>query len=227
MPKRKRLIVWIIGISLCLCSIPLLFFFQPWLFNPFMPLYKFTSIPSAQAGYPHYTLTRGNVTYVSDYEEYALSSPGNDHQIGQTTSRMRLYEISGQTDYIVLYDFMDQVAVFRDSSQPVLDLSAITITHLKLASAEVAPGMAPEKDTDDPQLIDEVLASLKRGTPAASSNTNVKKYCLYLSGGDLMGMQYCAGIYVDSAGKVYVSKDTLSKEWYPVSPLFSDWVKSP
>src|ERR1044071_8158819 len=104
MSRKNRLIILGIGIFLCLC-IPLVagvvLFFFPALLNPFMPIYSFKMTPSTQAGYTHYTLTRGSKTYVSDYEEYALSSPGNDNEIGQTLDGMRLIEISGQGQYIV------------------------------------------------------------------------------------------------------------------------------
>ena len=193
-----------------------------------MPLYDFKMTPSTHAGYTRYTLTRGNTTYESDYEEYALSSPGSDHQIGQTASGMRLIEIYGQKKYIVVYDFMDQVAVFRDSQYPALDLSAISVTEMKLASLAYAPGLGPEKDTKDLQLIQSVITTLTEGTPIASPvSSATDKYCLFLSGGELIGMQYCAGVYVDSARDVYLARDTITQEWFQASPLFTKWATSP
>jgi len=233
MTKKKRPIIWIVGITLCLCAVPVvgitLLFFFPAILNPFMPIYSFKMIPSTHTGYTHYTLTRGKTTYESDYEEYALSSPGNDHEIGQTSSGMRLIEIYGQKKYIVVYDFMDQVAVFRDSRYPAIDLSTAIVTDMKLASLAYAPGLGPEKDTQDSHLIQNVLAALTTGTPitAPPSGSNLQKYCLFLSGGDLIGMQYCVGVYVDASGQVYLARDTLSKEWFQASDLLSDWVKTP
>jgi hypothetical protein len=229
MSRKKWLIIGAIGILICVCVIPLTLFFQPWLLRTFVPLYIFKSTPSQHAGYTQYTLTRGNTTYVSDYEEYSLSSPGNDHQIGQTASGMRLYEIYGQKKYIVVYSFMDQVAVFRDNRYPAVDLSTASITDMKLASLAYAPGLGPQKDTQDSKLIQDVIAILTTGTPATNSTaaSNVQKYCLYLSGGDLIGMQYCVAAYVDSTGNVYLAHDTLSKDWFPVGELVADWVKTP
>ena len=216
-----------VGLCVCLAGISgLVLFFRPSLLDPEIPVYHYTRIKSTRTGYVHQELTLGNTTYVSDYEEYALSSPGNNHHIGQTPDGMRLYQIIGQTDYLVLYSFMDLVAVFRNSQQPALDLSKITITHLKLASTEVAPGMAPEKDSDNPQLIQEVLDTLKAGTSVVPLNSNIKRYCLYLSGGDLTGMQYCVGVFVDDKGTVYLDHDTVSTDWFPANSLFTKWVTS-
>ena len=233
MSRKRWLMIGLGGIGLCICVIVigvLVIFLRPSLLNPKLPVYTYTKTPSTHAGYDHFELTLGDKTYVSDSEEYALFSPGSgDHAIGQTADGMLLYEVYGQTNYVVLYSFMDPVAVFRNSKQPVLDLSTITVTHLKLASAGVAPGTAPEKDTDDPQLIQAVMSSLRKGTPVTvpSAVGDMKKYCLYLSGGNLYGMQYCAGTYVDQAGQVYLARDALTKDWLQADPLFSAWVKTP
>jgi len=200
----------------------------PAILNPFMPIYIYKMTPSTQAGYYHYTLTRGNITYESDYEEYALFSPGNDHEIGQTLSGMRLIEISGQTNYIVVYFFMDQVAVFHESQVPPLDLSTASITDMKLASLAYAPGLGPEKDSQDSQLIQDVITTLTEGNPTPSPvGGSPDKYVLFLSGGDLTGMQYGVGVYVDSSGGVYLARDTLSKDWFQASPLFTQWATTP
>ncbi len=233
MSRRKWFILGAVGIALCVCVIPLIavaiYFFRPALFNPLLPVYDYKVVSSSHTGYSHQTLILGGTTYESDYAEYALSSPGSDHQIGQTASGMRLYEVYGQKNYVVLYDFMDQVAVFRNSQQPALDLKTAGITGMKLASLAYAPGMGPEKDTSDPQLIKYVITTLTDDTPvaASSSGSNIQKYCLYLSGGSLYGMQYCAGVYVDQAGQVYLARDSLTKDWFQADPLFSAWVKTP
>ncbi len=199
MSRRKWFILGAVGIALCVCVIPLIavaiYFFRPALFNPLLPVYDYKVVSSSHTGYSHQTLILGGTTYESDYAEYALSSPGSDHQIGQTASGMRLYEVYGQKNYSLAY----------------------------------APGMGPEKDTSDPQLIKYVITTLTDDTPvaASSSGSNIQKYCLYLSGGSLYGMQYCAGVYVDQAGQVYLARDSLTKDWFQADPLFSAWVKTP
>lgn len=228
MSRNKWLFVGGIGAALCICVVVIIIFFFPALLNPFIPIYSFKMTPSTQAGYTHYTLTRGNTTYVSDYEEYALSSPGNDHEIGQTLDGMRLIEIAGQGQYIVAYSFMDQVAVFRTSQAAAINLSTAGVTNMKLASLAYAPGLGPEKSTQDPKLIQEVITALTQGTQVNSpSGSNVQKYCLFLSGGSLIGMQYCVGAYVDASGNVYLARNTLSKDWFSASDLLSNWVKTP
>ncbi len=229
MITKKRLRLGFLGIVGCSCLTGLTVFFFPAVLHPFLPIYRYKTTPSTHAGYTHYTLTRGNLTYVSDYEEYALSSPGNDRQIGQTASGMRLYEIYGQQRYIVVYDFMDPVAVFRDSRYPAVDLSTAHITDMQLASLAYAPGLGPQKETQDSKLIQDVIITLTTGTPIANSpqGGSVQKYCLYLSGGDLIGMQYCVGVHVDPAGNVMLARDTLSSAWLPATKLIADWVKSP
>ena len=231
MTRKKWLIVG--GAVLLVCMIPIVgaavFFFQPWLLTPYIPLYQFQRGDSNQAGYPLLTLTHGETTYVSDYTEYALSSPGYDRQIGQTTNGAHLYTIDGQKNYVVLYDFMDPVAVFRGVNQPPFDLNTLSVTGMQLASLAFAPGMGHEKNTEDSKLIQNVIATVTKGTPISStvSVSDSHKYCLYLFGGDLTTMEYCVGAYLDNAGNVYVAKDTLSKEWYPANQLLSDWVQTP
>jgi hypothetical protein len=87
MTKKKLPRDWLIGSVPCVCAVPvagIVFFFFPTLLNRFIAIYSYKMIPSTHIGYDHYSLTRGNTTYKSDYGEYALCSPGNDHEIGQT-----------------------------------------------------------------------------------------------------------------------------------------------
>jgi hypothetical protein len=100
---------------------------------------------------------------------------------------------------------------------------------MKLASLASAPGLGTQKDTMDSKLIQDALATLTIGTPVnvPSGGSSIRAYCLYLSGGDLIGMQYCAGVYVDASGRVYLAHDAITKEWIQASELFSDWVKAP
>jgi len=228
MSRKKWLIPGIIGIVVCFCIVPAvslaIYLFRPALLNPFMPVYDYKIVPSVYAGYMRHTLALGNQTYESDYTEYGLTSPGNDRQIGQTSQGARLYHIYGQDNFFVLYDFMSPVAVFRDSRQPAFDLGTAGVTDMLLAPL----GLGPQKSTNDPRIIQDVISTLTDRAPAAAdTGGSLDKYCLYLSGGKLIGMQYCVGMYMDKAGQVLLARDTVSKELFQASPLVSGWAKSP
>jgi len=133
----------------------------------------------------------------------------------------RLNTIYGQKDYIVLYDFMSPVAVFRSIHEPVLELRTAGVTEMILT--DLVPG-GPQKSTTDAALINDVIATLTGSAPVRAS-ASVKKYGLYLSGGKLIGMKYCAGLYIDGAGQVYLARDTFTDKWNRSSDAFSKWTK--
>jgi hypothetical protein len=135
-----------------------------------------------------------------------------------------LYRIYGQEDFYVLYDFMSPLAVFRNSSSLEFDLGAAGVTDMLLSPL----GSGLQKSTKDPQLIQDVVTTITKGTLISSVvSGSLDTYCLYLSGGKLVGMTYCAGVYMDKTGQVFLARDTISKEWFQASPLFVEWAKSP
>lgn len=228
--SRKKWLTLAAGLFTCICIIAIgsvaVLIFRPSLLNPFMPTYEYEITPSAYEGYSHHTLTRGSLTYESDYTEYGLSTGGNDHQIGQTPMGGRLIEISGQPDYVVLFDFMSPIAVFRKSGTPPFNWRTIDFNEMHLYQIGVA-GTAPLTSTDA-NLIRETLEPLREGNSITASDqvdAGYQSYYLNLYSDQLQGMWYIIGVYKDTNGEVYVAENTFSKEWFPASKTFSDWVK--
>lgn len=229
MSKKKWLTIGI-GILSCICiggaSLVVIGFVRPSLLNPFTPVFEYEITPSVHEGYSHHTLTRGSLTYESDYAEYGLSTGGNDHQIGQTPLGGRLIEITGQPDYVVLFDFMSPIAVFRKSGSPPFDWRSIDFTEMHLFPLDV-PGVAPTTSTDV-DLIAEALSPLRDGRSAIASDkvgTGYQSFYLNLYSDQLNGMWYILGVYKDINGRVYVAENTFSKEWVPASEIFAKWIE--
>lgn len=228
MSRKKWWIIGLAVLALLICAVPVVvvvfYLYGPPLLNPSMPVYDYQVVPSTQVGYSRHTLRLRDKVYESDYTEYALASPGNDQQIGQTSWGGRLYRIYGQEDFFVLYDFMSPLAVFRDSQKLEFDLGTADVTDMQLSPLE----SGPQKNTKDSHLIQDVVTTITEGTPITSVvSGSLDTYCLYLSGGKLVGMTYCAGVYMDKTGQVFLARDTISKEWFQASPLFEKWAKTP
>ncbi|MBI3169345.1 MAG: hypothetical protein HYZ22_12750 [Chloroflexi bacterium] len=232
MSKKKWLTVGI-GVFACICIAGVWLlgvgFFRPALFNPFMPVYEYEIMPSVHEGYSHQTLTREGITYESDHAEFGLSTGGSDHQIGQTPMGGRLIEVAGQPDYVVLFDFMSPIGVFRKSGNPPFDWRAVDFTEMQLYPypSSATAGTAPITSTDA-ALIKEALTPIREGTSAISPDqvhAGYQSFFLNLYSDQLYGMWYMIPVYVDETGQAYVAENTLSKEWFPANETFSNWVR--
>ncbi len=233
MPRKKWLIVGASVVLVCvglICVGGLIAFFRPSLFNPLMPVYEYEIVQSAHEGYSRHTLTRGNVTYEMDYAEYGLWTNWYDKQIGQTSLGGRIYTVPGQENYVVLYDFMSPIGVFRDSQTPAFDWRTANFNEMRLYSTKIVTATPNDpKISTDIQLIQDALSPILEATSAISPsevNGSYEGYALYLYGEALEGMSYAIGGYIDDSGMIYVGENTLSKEWFPANEIFSEWAKS-
>lgn len=229
MSKKKWLTI-VIGVFACVCvtvfGLAAVSLIRPSLFNPFMPVYEYEITPSTHDGYSHHTLTYGNIIYESDYTEFGLSTGGGDRQIGQTPMGGQLIEIVGQPDYLVLFDFMSPIAIFHKSGTPPFDWRTVDFNEMHLHPLDVT-GVAPSTSTDV-IMIAEALAPLRAANSPVSQdqiNTNYRSFILNLYSNQLQGMWYMVGVYKDVNGQVYVAENTNSKEWFPASKSFAEWIQ--
>jgi hypothetical protein len=168
-------------------------------------------------------LTRENITYECDFDEFPLWSPGDDRQFGQTRMAARLTRIYGEENYIVLYDFMSPTGVFRKSDKPQFDLRRAGATEMELTP--LMSGPSGGHSSSDPVLVRDAIAKIFETTPAIPVSTlrNPDKFGLYFSGGKLTGMKYCAGIFKDGKGAFYIAHDTQSTMCRLATPAFATW----
>lgn len=234
MSRNKWLITGVIGILVCICvmaiALLVIAFFRPSLLNPLMPVYDYEIVSSTYEGYSRPTLTPGSTTYESDYAEYGLFTNWSDQQIGQTSLGGRIYTIPSQENYVVLYDFMSPIGVFRNSQTPPFDWRTINFNEMRLYSIEIATATPNEpKISTDIELIQDALSPMLGNAPVISPSqvaVSHKGFALYLYSEQLAGMSYSIGVYIDESGQVYMAENTLSKEWFAASKAFSEWAKS-
>ena len=224
------IIVFVIGGGVAVFGLAAILFRQALLNAGNPPDYAYQTSPSTHEGYSHQTLTIAGSVYVSDYEEYGLSSAGNDILMGETATGQRVYQIAGQADYLVVYDFMSPLGVFRNTLVPPFDWRTVDFNEMRLYPM-VAPNTQTPADpisSTDKDLLEAALSPLRDSsiTPLSPDQvTPTQTYSLSLYSDQLSGMWYILGVYVDTAGKVYVAENTLAKEWFPASEAFSNWVK--
>ena len=221
------IIVFVIGGGVFVFGLAAILFRQALLKAGDLSEYVYQTTPSTHEGYAHQTLTIASSVYVSDYEEYGLASAGNDVLMGETTTGQRAYQIEGQADYLVVYDFMSPLGVFRNTLATPFDWRTVDFNEMRLYSTEIVTATPQEpKTSTEVQLIQAALAPM-RGDSESISPSQVsgeyKSFVLYLYSEQLTGMSYAIGVYVDATGAVYVAENTLSKEWFPAAELFSEW----
>jgi len=210
-----------------------------------LPVYTFEQTTSTHPGYRRTTITSGTAVYVNDYDEYALQLQNTDptNAVGRTSfGGGKICAIPGQkpTDYVAadVGSEMPAYEVFRNSQ-----LSPFDWRHGKFQAMEYTGpiGRTAHKRTTDPALIEDVVSTLREGTPitspslVAGSISNL--YGVYLFSDQLPGLIYCPEVYTDPAGPVYLaesfvmekadSKQWTEARWIPAGPLFTKWLQTP
>src|SRR6266404_2306911 len=172
--KAKWLILIAVGMAVCVAMVGIVC--VAWFFGlgnfkvgGWLPVYKIEQTASAHPGFLRTTVTSGTSVFVSDYDEYALQlqdvEPKNAIGRGPIGGKM-VYTITGQkpTDYIAVDEGseMPAYAVYRNSQLPPFGWR-----HAKFQAMEyTAPvGPASHKRTTDPALIEDVVSTLRDGTP--------------------------------------------------------------
>ncbi len=246
MSKKKWLIVAALGVALCLMAVVAVCL---WLFviqggpfvHPFLPVYTSDQVDSAHSGYRRTTVTSKDAVYVNDYEEYPLRliNPEPTDVVGRTAfGGGKICSIPGQNPTVYLAvdcgSEMPAYEVFRSTQQPPFDWRKAAFQTLQLA---MLLGPAANKTTSDPALIEDVLRTLKEGTPTAAPSAWVTNtYGVWLFTDQLPGLVFSPSIYIDQTGTVYLAESFTSDSstplkvqarWIQASPLFTKWTQTP
>jgi len=213
--------------------------------DPLRPVYTTDQTPSAHAGYLRTTLTCGNAVYVNDYDEYALQLI--DLEPTQVVGRTpfgdgKICAIPGQKPEAYLAgdegSEMPAYEVFRNRQLPPFDWRTASFREMRYIGLGRA---GVDLRTADPALIEEVVQTLKTGTPVnppppgSDDPSNIAGLHLYSD--QLPGMVYSPPVYVDRAGQVYVAENMamqftnrmtkVQARWIPAGPQFTRWVQTP
>lgn len=188
-------------------------------------------IDSTHPGYRRTTITSGTTVYVSDYEEYGLvlMDPEPKKVVGQFGIGGNICEISGQpaTSYLAVDEGseMPAFAPFRNINCPPFNWRAAKFQNMEIANP-ASPN--DHKKTADPALMDDVLSTVKNGTPAikpAFDPKYFKKYSsLLLYPGDLPGLIFTIHVYADDDGQIYFGENLNSTQWIKASPVMMQWL---
>lgn len=212
-----------------LALIILAIFFRTGTSNLLAPTYRYNDVPSKYTGFVRHVLRTGNTTYDSDYAEYGLSATGTDRLLGQISPTTQVYAIPGEDPsvYVVLYDLKTQVGVFRNIQHPAFDWRKTSFKKMRLFQLDNNPKTTYQSSTNT-QLIQEAITALQARMSVSPLQVTGKptRYGLNLYSDQHPGLIYCLGVFVDSAGTVYLAENTLAQDWFPAGKLFSDWVKS-
>jgi hypothetical protein len=200
------------------------------------PVYHEDQVDSTHAGYRKTTMTSGTAVYVNDYEEYSLvlQNPEPTRVIGRRPfGDAKVCAIEGQptTAYIAadVGSEMPAYEVFRNAQNPPFDYRTAKFERMEYANPNGDP-----KTTTDAALIKDVVTTLQSGaevTPAgyvAGNAANVNSphpYPLFLYSESLPGLKFCAAVYVDEKGQVYLGENLNARKWVAGSAAIADWVR--
>ena len=202
-----------------------------------LPVYKTDQTDSTHEGYRHTTLTSGSLVYVNDFEECSLQlmNPVPTQVIGREEfGDGKVCAIEGQkiTAYIAadVGSEMPAYAVFRALHQPPYDWRKTTFQKMRFA---IPTGPAANKETTDSLLIQDVLKTLRDGTPTISASliptnqTNWKRFsALLLSSDDLPGIEFAVGVYMDNDGGFYLAENQYAKHWIKANDVMNQWMQT-
>lgn len=244
MSMKKWLILIAVGMAVCVTTAAIVV--VVWFMglgnvgaDRYLPVYTSDQVPSAHPGYRRTTITSGTSVYVNDYDEYPLQLENRDptDAVGRTPfGNGKICAIPGQkpTDYLAadVGSEMPAYEVFRNSQLPPFDWRHATFQKMQFT---MPIGPAANKLTTDRAIIEDVVATLRDGrstnlpppSQGVAAGTSTNLYGVYLFSDQLPGLLYCAGVYIDNAGHVYLAEDsTTSTQWRPASPLFAKWTQT-
>jgi hypothetical protein len=135
---------------------------------------------------------------------------------------------------------MPAYAVFRNAKHPPFDWRSATFQRMRLARSD---GPAANKETTDAALIEEVVRTLRDGTPATpplaslamTSGSAPGVYPVLLFSDQLPGLIFGPSCYIQETGQVYLTESllftfgqspTVQAEWIPARPSFARWVQT-
>jgi hypothetical protein len=217
-----------------------------WPWGSSLPVYSFDQTDSSHAGYRRTTITSAGTVFVHDYEEYSLQLANFDPKQVVGRSKFgsgKICAIEGQspTAYLAadMGSEMPAYEVFRGEQQPPFDWGQATFQRMQLAMPE---GPAANKVTTDPAVIQDVVLTLRDGTPAApftveSEVPTSTVHSLLLGSDQLPGLVFTPQVYFDPSGQVYLAENLSAVEykgthqsirasWIPASASFTQWSKT-
>jgi len=210
------------------------------------PVYSIDQTDSARTSYRRTTITSGGTVFVHDFEEYSLQLANSDPKqvVGRTKfGNGKICAIEGQspTAYLAvdMGSEMPAYEVFRAERQPPFDWRQATFQKMRLALPQ---GPAANKLTTDPAVIQDVVVTLRDGTPAAPFTIQTaggagNVHSLLLWSDQLLGLVFSPAVYFDAAGRVYLAENLAAVEfhgadqsirasWTPASASFTQWSKT-
>jgi hypothetical protein len=211
-----------------------------------LPVYSLDQTDSSRAGYRRTTITSAGMVFVHDYEEYSLhlANPDPTKVVGRSKfGNGKICAIEGQspTAYLAadMGSEMPAYDVFRAERQPPFDWRQASFLKMRL---DVPEGPAANKVTTDPEVIQDVVHSLRDGTPAApftveSAVGTGHVHLLLLWSDQLPGLVFSPAVYFDPAGPVYLAESLVAVEfkgsnqsirasWIPASAAFTQWSRT-
>ena len=210
-----------------------------------LPVYTIQQTDSTHPWYRRTTITSGTAVYVEDYEEYPLQLANLDptDAVGRTpVGGGKVCAIPGQkpTDYLTMDcgSEMPAYEVFRNSQLPPFDWRNLKFQALSLAGPI---GRTQQRQTKDPAVIEDVLRTLREGTPtttpAALSVTITNISRVNLVSDQLPGLVFSPAAYQDAAGSIWLTEsfaveyinrtERIHARWIPAGPLFAKWAQTP
>ena len=210
-----------------------------------LPVYTTEQTDSTHHGYRRTTVSTTGAKYVNDLEEQSLQILDTDPKqvVGRSSfGNGTICAIDGQDPSAYLAvdvgSEMPAYEVFRGTGHPPFDWRHATFQKLRLTVPE---GPAANKETTDAALIDDLLKTLRDGTPVdpelppqpliASGSSGVHGILLFSD--QLSGLAFRPSCYLAASGAVYLSDSiavTYTKAgpmvraaWIAASPLFARW----
>jgi len=217
--------------------------------DPSLPVYTTEQTDSAHPGYRRTTVSTAGAEYVNDLEEQSLQLIETDPRqvVGRSSfGNGKICAINGQDPSAYLAvdvgSEMPAYAVYRSAKHPPFDWRHAVFQKLRLA---VPQGPAANKETTDAGVIDDVLRTLRDGTPVdpalspqpliSAGSTGVNGVLLFSD--QLPGMAFRPWCYLAPSGEVYLADSIavtytragplVQASWIAASPLFARWATTP
>jgi hypothetical protein len=253
MTRKKWLILIALGMAVCVTvtvAIVLIVWFVGFgdtAVDRFLPVHTIDQTASTHPGYRRTTATSGTNVYVCDFEEQMLQL--QDYYPNNVIGRSpfgggKICSIPGQppTAYIAVDEGseMPAFAVFRNSQWPPFDWRHATFRSMEYTGQI---GVSAHKRTTDPALIEDVIRTLRDGTPvtspplAAVSGIISNMNGVWLICDQLPGLAFSPCVYKEPSGPAYLvdsfvtlndyTNKALQVRWIPASPLFNQWLQTP
>jgi len=217
--------------------------------DPSLPVYTTEQTDSSHHGYRRTTLSTSGAEYVNDLEEQSLQILDIEpkHVVGRSRfGNGKICAIDGQDPSAYLAvdvgSEMPAYEAFRSTGHPPFDWRHADFQKLRLM---VPAGPAANKETTEAALIEDVLRTLRDGTPVdpalppqpliSLGSTGVQGILLFSD--RLPGLAFRPWCYLAPSGEIYLTDSVaitytrtgalVQAAWIAASPLFARWATTP